>query len=74
MVYGRIPGQIARDEQARLGTSAPYLVLKSKQLALLTPVDWDLEREVHQLLGGELRWVLAVDDGGDDVGRQQGKT
>jgi hypothetical protein len=27
--------------------------MKSQQLALLSPVDWDLEREAHQLLRGE---------------------
>jgi hypothetical protein len=48
--------------------------MESQQLALLGPVDWDLEREAHQLLCGELRRILAVDDGGDNVGRQQGKT
>jgi hypothetical protein len=48
--------------------------MKSKQFALLTPVYWDLEREAHQLFGGKLRRVLAVDDGGDNVRRQQGKT
>ena len=49
-------------------------MMKSQQLALLTPVDWDLEREAHQLLGGKLRRVLAVDDGGDNVRRQQRQT
>jgi hypothetical protein len=48
--------------------------MKPQQLALFGPVDRDFEREAHQLLGGELWRVLAVDDGGDNVGRQQGQT
>ena len=56
------------------GGQRRLLVMKSKQLALLTPVYWDLEREAHQLLGGKLRRVLAVDDGGDNVRRQQRQT
>jgi hypothetical protein len=32
--------------------------MKSKQLPL-SPVDWDLERQSHQLLCGELRRIAA---------------
>jgi hypothetical protein len=35
-------------------------VVKSQQLALIGPVDWDFEGGAHQPLGGELRRVLAV--------------
>jgi len=48
--------------------------LETKQLPLFGPVDGYLERQSHQLLGGELGRVLAVDDGRDDVGRQRRKT
>jgi hypothetical protein len=48
--------------------------MKAKQLPLFGPVDWDLGCQSHQFLGGELRRVLAADDGGDNVGRQQGKS
>ena len=49
-----------------LRISRTLSVMKSQQLALFGPVDWNSEREAHQLLGGELRRVLAVDDGGDE--------
>jgi hypothetical protein len=48
--------------------------MKSKQLALFGPVSWDFEREAYQLLCGELGPGLAADDGGDNVGSQQGQT
>jgi hypothetical protein len=47
--------------------------MKPEKLALFGPVVRDLECEAHQLLCGKLRRVLAVDDGGDNVGRQRGK-
>ena len=47
---------------------------KSKQLTLFGPIDGDLERQSHQLLRRELRRVLAVDDGSDDIGRQRRKS
>ena len=49
-------------------------LLKAKQLPLFSPVDRYLRCQSHQLLGGELWRVLAVDNCGDDVGRQRGKT
>ena len=48
--------------------------MKSKQLALFGPVDWKFECVAHQLLCGELGRILAADDGGDNVGCQQGQT
>ena len=48
--------------------------MKSQQLALFRPVDRQFKRKSHQLLGGELRRILAVDDGGDNVRCQQGQT
>jgi len=56
-----------------LQISALLLVTKSQQLALFGPVDWDLEPDAHQHLGGELRRVLAVDDGGDMSGASNGR-
>ena len=70
----RMAQERLREERARLGIAGSLSVMKSKQLALFGPVAWDFECDAHQLLRGELRRVLAVDDGGDDVGRQQGKT
>jgi hypothetical protein len=49
-------------------------LLEAKQLPLFSPVDRYLRCQSHQLLGGELWWVFAVDDCRDDVGRQRGKT
>jgi len=50
--------------------------VKAKQLPLFGPIDWDFKRKAHQLLGGELRWILAVDNGAkvrDAVRRRMGK-
>jgi hypothetical protein len=49
-------------------------LLTAKQLPLFSPVDRYLRCQSHQLLGGELWRVLSVDDCGDNVGRQRGKT
>jgi hypothetical protein len=46
---------------------------KSKQLSLFGPIDGYLERQSHQLLRRELRWVLAIDDGSDDIGCERRK-
>ena len=45
-------------------------LLESKQFALLDPVDWQFQRQSHQLFGGELRRILAIDHRRNDVGRQ----
>jgi hypothetical protein len=65
---------ITVQEQASAADSRRLLVRKSQQPALFAPVDRDIECQAHQFLGGELRRVFAVDDGGDNVGRQQGQT
>ena len=47
---------------------------KSKQLTLFGPIDGDLGRQSHQLLRRELRLILTIDDGSDDIGRQRRKS
>ena len=43
--------------------------MKTKQLALGGPVDRYFKRQSHQLLGGELRRIFAVNNCSDDIGR-----
>jgi len=59
-------------EWAREERTNQTRLLKAKQLSLFGPVDRYLEW--HQLFGGELRRILAIDDGRDDIGRERGKT
>src|SRR4029079_19484990 len=47
--------------------------VKTKQLPLGGPVDWYFQRQSHQLLGGELRRLFAVNNRSDDIGRQRRK-
>jgi hypothetical protein len=47
---------------------------KPKQISLFGPIDGDLGRQSHQLLRRELRLILAIDDGSDDIGRQRRKS
>jgi hypothetical protein len=47
--------------------------VKTKQLPLGGPVDRNFKRQSHQLLGGELRRIFAVNNRSDDIGRQRRK-
>jgi len=47
--------------------------VKAKQRSLGGPVDRYFKRQSHQLLGGELRWIFAVNNRSDDIGRQRRK-
>ena len=47
--------------------------VKTKQLPLGGPVDRYFKRQSHQLLGGELRRIFAVNNRSDDIGRQRRK-
>ena len=47
--------------------------MKTKQLPLGGPVDRYFQRQSHQLLGGELRRIFAVNNRSDDIGRQRRK-
>jgi hypothetical protein len=42
---------------------------KAEELALFGPVGWEFEGKTHEALCAELRRMLAVDDGRDDIGR-----
>ena len=73
--WGQRSGRAVIGTIARRPSAARLLsVMKSEQLPLFGPADWEPECQSHQLLGGELWWVLAVDDGGDNVRRKQGQT
>ena len=47
---------------------------EAEHLALLGPAYGDLGCQAHQLLGGQLRWGPAVENGSDDVGRERRQT
>ena len=47
--------------------------MKAKQVALFAPVDWYFKRQSHELLGGELRRILSVDDRCGDVRSERRK-
>jgi hypothetical protein len=47
--------------------------VETKQLPLGRPVDGYFKRQSHQLLGGELRRIFAVNNRSDDIGRQRRK-
>jgi hypothetical protein len=55
----------------RLGSAPNALLhaLKPQEFPLFGPVGWEFEGETHEPLCTELRRVLAVDDGRDDIGR-----
>ena len=66
--------EVLRTSEGLADRIGDLLLLKAEQLSLFSPVDRYLRCQSHQLLGSELRRVLAVDYGCDDVGRQRGKT
>lgn len=47
---------------------------KAEHRSLFRPAHGDLGCQVHQLLGRELGWVFAVENGSDDVGRERRQT
>jgi hypothetical protein len=47
--------------------------VKTQQLPLGGPVDRYFQRQSHQLLGGELTRIFAVNNRSDDIGRQGSK-
>lgn len=57
-----------------MGADLSAVLAKAEHLSPHGPAHGDLWRQAHQILGGQLRWFLAIENGGDDVGRQGGQT
>ena len=71
---GRATEEVVLTSEGLANQTGDLSLLKAKQLPLFSPIDGYLRRQSHQFLSGELWRVLAIDDCGDDVGRQRGTT
>ena len=64
---------MAGTQRAGAGQNLPLHLSAAEEFALFAPVDGKLEGQTHESLCAELRRVLAIDDGRDDIGRQRRK-